>query len=48
MNLGHQVVVCGDSNSEYESLVDWLRNKGLSDILEKNMVKAQSLISNQP
>ena len=47
MNLGHQVVVCGDFNSEYESLVDWFRDKGLSDILAKNMVKAQSLINDR-
>ena len=35
INLGHQVVVCGDFNLEYKSLVDWFRDKGLSDILAK-------------
>ena len=39
MNLGHQVMVCGDFNSEYESLVDWFRDEELSDILAKKHCK---------
>ena len=40
-NIGNQLIVCGDFNSEYLTLSEWFLDEGLQDIIAHKHGKCQ-------